>query len=482
MVDVPHDGDHRRPREQVLVAVGLGVLPALDLLHRVGLARVDDLDAGTEVLGEQQDGVVGHRLGGGQHLPHLHEVADQIARWPAEPVGQVLHGDPAGHAQDALDRDVERGLAEGRRRRGLELLAPASALALLRARAAVPAEAAPATGTAAGTATGTSARARGRAATGTGATRATSEAGPSGPATGPAGSTSPAGGRTARATRSTGTAGSGSRPALTGGTGGTLTHARLTRTPAGLAGGTLAHARAPGSARLSGTLAHARLPGPGTWLPGPGTWLPGPGTRRQGPGTRRQGPGAGRQRPAVTAGRPRAGWEGTHPRGQRPALTGGRTRARGQGTHPRRQRPALTGGRTRARRQGTHPRRQRADAGRQGATLAGLARPGLPWLAGPALARWERAALRRLVRPGLRRRPGLALPGRRPPRGCLSRTATASDRRTQLVRDLRRHRRGMALDLHTHAGQLREQVLGRDPQLLGKFVDARVAQPVLTSS
>jgi hypothetical protein len=40
----------------------------------------------------------------------------------------------------------------------------------------------------------------------------------------------------------------------------------------------------------------------------------------------------------------------------------------------------------------------------------------------------------------------------------------------------------VALYLHPHGGQLGEEVLVRDPKLLGDFVNPRVAQPVLTSS
>jgi hypothetical protein len=69
-------------------------------------------------------------------------------------------------------------------------------------------------------------------------------------------------------------------------------------------------------------------------------------------------------------------------------------------------------------------------------------------------------------------------PGRRRPRAL----AAALGGRPQLRRDVRGHRRGMALHLHAHGGQLGEQVLGRHSKLFGEFVDTRVAQPVLTSS
>src|SRR5215217_7498714 len=161
VVDVAHDGHDRRAGTQVFVAVGLGVLPALDLLEGVGLAGVDDLDVGADLLGEQGDRLVRHGLGGGQHLTHLHEHADQVAGRLAESVGQVLDGDPAGHPDQALDRDGRVGL-DGRGPHGLELLTTTPAAALLGTTAAAEAAAAgpaePATRTAgpaaeAGTAT-----------------------------------------------------------------------------------------------------------------------------------------------------------------------------------------------------------------------------------------------------------------------------------------------------------------------------------------
>jgi hypothetical protein len=135
VVHVAHDRDHRRARPQVLLAVGLGVLPALDLLEDVGLARVDDLDPGADLVGEQGDRLVGHRLGGGQHLAHLHEQADEVAGRTADAVGEVLHGDPAGYPDHALDRDVGPAL-DGGGAHGLELLTPPPAPALLGPRAA----------------------------------------------------------------------------------------------------------------------------------------------------------------------------------------------------------------------------------------------------------------------------------------------------------------------------------------------------------
>jgi hypothetical protein len=141
--------------------------------------------------------------------------------------------------------------------------------------------------------------------------------------------------------------------------------------------------------------------------------------------------------------------------------------------------------RPRTRRQRTHPRRQGTHTGRQGTALAGLPRP-LP-LTG--LARRRRACLPRLRRTALGRLglAGAALGrrlggGRRTGRTLPRAAVTALGGRPQARRDVRRHRRGMALHLHAHGGQPGQEVLGRDPQLFGEFVDARVAQPVLTSS
>src|SRR6266545_1899001 len=424
VVDVAHDRHHRWARLQVLVAVGLGVLPALDLVQDVGLARVDDLDPGADLLGEQGHGLVRHRLGGGQHLAHLHEQPDQVAGGLADAVGEILHGDAARHPHDALDRDVGRGL-DGGGAHGLELLAPTPAPALLRPRTATEAAAAGRTAT-----TGTAAE------PGTAATAAT----------GGAGATA---------------------------AGGTLAHTRSTL--AGLAG---SHPLLPLAA---GPLAHA-------WAAGLATGLAGS---------------------LALAGTTSARWERAGARRQRATAWSRRTGSRGQRTgtrrqrpHPRRQRATLAGlARTGTRRQRPHPRRQRPHPRRQRASLAGLRLAGLPRPRRPGLARSRLAGLPRPRLAGLagsrlagaalgglggaaggrrcaRRSRGLSLTGLGRP----ALAAAALERGTQLLGDVRRHRRGVALYLHPHGGQLGEQVLVRDPKLLGNFVDPRVAQPDLTSS
>jgi hypothetical protein len=118
-----------------------------------------------------------------------------------------------------------------------------------------------------------------------------------------------------------------------------------------------------------------------------------------------------------------------------------------------------------------------APAGLGGGGLAGAAPAGLGGggLAGAALGGLRGAAAGRRPTGGGR---GLSLA--RLGRPALA--AAALERRTQLVGHVRRHRRGVALYLNAHGGQLGEQVLGRDPKLLGDFIDPWVAQPDLTSS
>src|SRR6266508_2372155 len=272
-------------RDHVGVAVGLGVLPALDLVQDVGLARVDDLDPGADLLGEQGHGLVRHRLGGGQHLAYLHEQPDQVAGGLADAVGEVLHGDATRHPHDALDRDVGRGL-DGGGAHGLELLAPTPAPALLRPRTATEAAAAGRTAT-----TGTAAE------PGTAATAATGGAGAT------------AAGGTLAHTRSTLAGLAGSHPLLP------------------LAAGPLAHAWAAGLATgLAGSLALAGTTGArweraGARRQRATAWSRRTGSRGQRTGTRRQRP---------------------HPRRQRATLAGlARTGTRRQRPHPRRQRATL---------------------------------------------------------------------------------------------------------------------------------------------
>src|SRR5829696_6952724 len=491
VVDVAHDGHDRRAGTQILVLVGLGVLPALDLLQGVGLAGVDDLDVGADLLGEQGDRLVRHGLGGGQHLAHLHEHADQVAGGLAEAVGQVLDGDPAGHADQALDRDGGVGL-DGRGPHGLELFTTTPAAALLGTAAAAEAAAAGPAEPAAGT-TGAAAEA-GTAAAATG-TAAAATAGAAGTAADTG--TATAAGRTRTAAVPARTAGAATGTTGTALSGLATTHAWLpgrTRTALPRAG--------PAGPGRTLTLAHARPSGPrrgrsSTWRQWTPTGPDGAGSGGQRtpvaadrPRARRQRPRAGRQRPCPRRQRP-------HSRRKRPAVT-----ANGAGT--RRQRPHARRERPRAGWKGTNPGRERPAIGTQGPRLprgrltgAGSPGSGLPGsdLAGSGLPRptlrGSRLPSARLDRTwlALTRLAG-ALAGATLRGACVAlvrtglagpRRTAATGRRTQLVGDVLAHGRRMALGLHPHGGQLGEQVLGRDPKLFGDLIHARVAQPDLTS-
>ena len=87
VVDVAHDRDHRRTVDQRLFVV-------VELRH-VGLlfGGRDDLDLAVVLVGDRHHRVVGEGLGQGRHLPHHHQLLDQLGRTQAEQFGEVAHGD-----------------------------------------------------------------------------------------------------------------------------------------------------------------------------------------------------------------------------------------------------------------------------------------------------------------------------------------------------------------------------------------------------
>ena len=125
--------------------------------------RMDGADLG----GEQLDLVVAQRLGGRDHLAHLHEEAHDVGRGAVQLGAELLRGRRPLHHDLALgDRSV-RGRVGGEVHR-LELLtAPTPAAALAPRRALLrtaPTTAGPSTGTAAGTTAGAAAGAAHRTA------------------------------------------------------------------------------------------------------------------------------------------------------------------------------------------------------------------------------------------------------------------------------------------------------------------------------
>ena len=81
VVDVTHDGDHRRAGLEVggVVVEGEGVL--LLLRH--------DLDVAPEVVGHELDELVGHRLGEGERGAEQEQALDDVVGGDAEKLGEL---------------------------------------------------------------------------------------------------------------------------------------------------------------------------------------------------------------------------------------------------------------------------------------------------------------------------------------------------------------------------------------------------------
>ena len=90
VVDVAHDRDHGRTRDEIL----LGVLEDLRKLVLVG--HVLDRDLALDLGRDQLHGLVRERLGDRDHLPQAHQDLDDLGRRHAERLGQVLDRHPGG--------------------------------------------------------------------------------------------------------------------------------------------------------------------------------------------------------------------------------------------------------------------------------------------------------------------------------------------------------------------------------------------------
>src|SRR6185312_566558 len=340
VVDVTHDGDHRRARDQVVVVAFVfpeGEVEGVEQLA-VLVLRADHLDRVAELGAEQLQRLVADRLRGGHHLAEVEQHLDQRRRVSVDPVGEVGQRGAAGQPDDVAVAARDLHAADGGSRHVVELLPPLllALAAADRTPAATAAErtgrTAAATATAAtGTATGTAAEATtGRAAAGTAAVAAATAtatartAGTAGATAGTAAEAATAAGTTARGT---GTAAAG---------------AARTRTSGRAAGH---HARIGPRAARAGTRTRA-----GTRATGTG--------RAAGAGTARAG-----TRPAGTRRRARATRTRTR--------ATGRTRARSR----RARRQARRGALVDAEGVVAGPRRRpRGQAGRAGAGRAGAGR------------------------------------------------------------------------------------------------------------
>ncbi len=106
VVDVAHDRDHRRTRDEVLV--GVGELRLLGLLVGGG----DDLQLAVVLVGDRPDRLVGQGLGERRHLAHHHQFFDHLGRGQAQRLGDLAHG---GAGVDLGRLGLGRRLRLGRR-------------------------------------------------------------------------------------------------------------------------------------------------------------------------------------------------------------------------------------------------------------------------------------------------------------------------------------------------------------------------------
>ncbi len=91
VVDVTHDGHHRRAR----LEVGGRVLERDLFLLLVG--RMLDDHLALELLGDQVDRLVGQRHGGRDHVAKAHHEGNDLGRRDADLLGEILDGDPGWH-------------------------------------------------------------------------------------------------------------------------------------------------------------------------------------------------------------------------------------------------------------------------------------------------------------------------------------------------------------------------------------------------
>ena len=125
VVDVTHDGDHRRPGHQVgLLALVLAELDVERLQQLpVLFLRGDHLNVVVQLGAEQLQRLVVHRLGGGDHLAEVEEHLHERGRVHADLVGEVAQRRAAGQPDDLAVAARDLHAADRRRLHVVELLA-----------------------------------------------------------------------------------------------------------------------------------------------------------------------------------------------------------------------------------------------------------------------------------------------------------------------------------------------------------------------
>lgn len=167
VVDVTHDRDGRRTgREVLVVAVVLAELEVeagqqLTIL----VLRGDDLDLVVELGAQHLEGVVGHRLGGRDHLTEVEQHLHQLCRLDLDLLGQVREGCTTAQAHDLAVTLPDAHTANRRCLHLVELL-PALLLALATSAAGLATASEGALGTGAATATAATAATTGGRTTG----------------------------------------------------------------------------------------------------------------------------------------------------------------------------------------------------------------------------------------------------------------------------------------------------------------------------
>src|SRR5262249_48140559 len=126
VVDVAHDGDHRRPRLEVGFAAL--VLTELDVERLEQLAvllfRRHDLHVVVQFRAQQLQRLVVDRLGRGDHLAQVEEHLDQRRRVDADLVGEVAQRRPAGQPDRLAVAARDLHAADRRGLHVVELLTP----------------------------------------------------------------------------------------------------------------------------------------------------------------------------------------------------------------------------------------------------------------------------------------------------------------------------------------------------------------------
>src|SRR5579875_2367748 len=97
VIDVTHDGDHRRTRHQL--AVGGLLAAGLDCRFDV---ESDVLDVISELAGDQCRRINVENLVDGRHDAQRHQLLDYFGGFHAHVAGEVRHGNAFGNADDAL--------------------------------------------------------------------------------------------------------------------------------------------------------------------------------------------------------------------------------------------------------------------------------------------------------------------------------------------------------------------------------------------